>query len=191
MTADARARSHGEAGFSLVEGLIAALILLFVIVGVLPLVSQSMLNNLQGNTASFQTSSSVDGTETLLSVPFNAPELVIAVGSTTSVIQDLYVLEDVLPAITGLEAKPKRWLALADFNASTDLTEYTRTATIEQFGASDLDSDDSFDTPLDGITDPGSVHFKRVTMQIRHERSFLNLPGARTGSYEIVAFTTY
>jgi Tfp pilus assembly protein PilV len=181
MTADARARSHGEAGFSLVEGLIAALILLFVIVGVLPLVSQSMINNLQGNTASFQTSSSVDGTEQLLSVPFNAPELAIAVGSTTLVAQDVFTLYS------------NRWIdkALFDADSQGDLQQFLRTATLEQFGASDLDTDDSFDTPLDGGTDPGSVHFKRVRMQIRDERSFLDLPGARTGSYEIVAFTTY
>lgn len=190
MTARVRARSHGEAGFSLVEGLIAALILLFVILGVLPLVSQSMMNNLQGNTASIQTSASVDSNERLLSLPFNSSDLAIAVGSTSSVLQDILALEDVLPSVH-LEAKPKRWLAAADFDPSVDVALYTRTATLEQFSAGDLDTDDQLDTPLDGGTDPGSVHIKRIRMQIRDERSFFDLPGARTGSYEIIAVTTY
>jgi Tfp pilus assembly protein PilV len=181
MTVRVPAPSPGEAGFSLVEGLIAALILLFVIVGVLPLVSQSMLNNLQGNTASFQTSASVDGTETLLSLPFNAPELVIATGSTTLVAEDVFTLYS------------NRWIDKVTFDTDPqgDIQQFLRTSTLEQFGASDLDSDDSFDTALDGSADPGAVHFKRVRMRIRDERTFLDLPGARTGAYEVVAFTTY
>lgn len=186
MNADVPARSHGEAGFSLVEGLIAALILLFVILGVLPLVSQSMMNNLQGNTASFQTSASVDGTETRLSLPFNAPELEIPVAATSLVTQDVFTLYS------------DRWIDKTIFDASPpagDSAQYLRTATLEQFGAADFDESDvdpsAFDTPLAGGSDPGSIHFKRVRMVIRDERSFLDLPGARTGSYEIVAVTTY
>lgn len=181
MTARVHARSHGEAGFSLVEGMIAALILLFVILGVLPLVSQSMLNNLQGNTASFQTSASVDGTETRLSLPFNAPELVIAGGATSAVSEEVFTLDS------------NRWIDRVTFDADPqgDSEHFLRIVTLEQFGASDLVDDDRLDTPLDGDTEPGSVHFKRIRMEIRDVRSFLDLPGARTGSYEIVAVTTY
>ena len=181
MTARVHARSHGEAGFSLVEGMIAALILLFVILGVLPLVSQSMLNNLQGNTASFQTSASVDGTETRLSLPFNSPELVIQVGSTSLVTEEVFTLDS------------NRWIDKVTFDADPqgDAEHFRRTATLEQVSAGDLDDDDRLDTPLDGGTDAGSVHIKRVRMVIRDARSFLDLHGARTGSYEIVAVTTY
>lgn len=181
MTARVRARSHGEAGFSLVEGMIAALILLFVILGVLPLVSQSMLNNLQGNTASFQTSASVDGAEQVLSLPFNAPDIAVPDATMARLFEDVFTLDS------------NRWIVKATFEADQegDVAQFTRIWTIEQFSASDLDTDDTFDDPLAGGTDPGFVHIKRLDLAVRDERSFLDLPGARSGSYEILAFTTY
>jgi len=188
MTANQRTAFPAEAGFSLVEGLIAALILLLVILGVIPLISQSMLNNLQGNDASFQTSSSVDGTETLLSLPFNAPDLAVAPATTATVAEDVFTLET------------NRWLDRVIFDADGTLTaHFTRTATIEQFGADDLDGADTvmgdpgrtLDNPLDGITAAGSVHFKRIRMEIQSERSMLNLAGSRIGNYEIVTVHTY
>jgi Tfp pilus assembly protein PilV len=180
MTRIERTRPGGEAGFSLVEGMIAALILLFVILGVLPLVSQSMLNNLQGNDASAQTSASADGTERMLSVPFNAPELTVAAGSTSLVNEEVYALD------------ANVWAPAATFATDFpgDVAQFTRRATIEQFNALEFDDDDTtLDTPLDGSTDPGFVHIKRITMEIQNERMFVF--GGSSGSYRIVTLHTY
>lgn len=180
MTRTERARRGSEAGFSLVEGMIAALILLFVILGVLPLISQSMLNNLQGNDASAQTSASADGTERLLSLPFNAAELTVPAGATSLLNEEVYAFEHGL------------WTPAATFATDYpgDIAQFTRRATIEQFNALEFDDDDTtLDTPLDGSTDPGFVHIKRITMEIQNERMFVF--GTASGNYRIVTLHTY
>jgi len=170
----------GEAGFSLVEGLIAAVILLFVILGVLPLMSQSMKNNLLGNDASNQTNASVDGLERRLSVPFNSADMVVPPGSTSLVAQDVFTLDS------------NRWIDKATFDLAPagDTAQYTRTAVVEQFGAIDFDDGNkTFVTALDGDALTGAVHFKRVTMTIQNERLFVF--GTASGAYEVVTVQTY
>jgi len=179
MTRPAAHPRHGEAGFSLVEGLIAAVILLFVILGVLPLMSQSMQNNLFGNDAMMQTNASVDGSERLLSVPFNSEPMTVPSGSTSLVSEDVFTFDS------------NRWIDLATFTADSggDRAQFSRTSTVEQFSATDLDADDTLDTPLDGDTDLGFIHMKRITMTIQNER--LSVLGTSSGSYQIVAVQTY
>ena len=58
---------HSEAGFSLIEGLIAAALLLLVLVSILPLFTQSMLNNATGNDSSYISNAAVDGFERISS----------------------------------------------------------------------------------------------------------------------------
>jgi Tfp pilus assembly protein PilV len=150
-----------EAGFSIVEGLIASVILLIVVLGVLPLVTQSMANNVQGNTSSEQANGIVDGLEELLSLPFNAPEMTVASGQPSLVSTDHRDLDE------------RRWQA----GAGTGTQQFTRTSTVEIFTVNDIDNDGdyTFDTPQDGsiaVTDPGTVAFKRIQMTIDAARVF-------------------
>jgi hypothetical protein len=166
------ARAHRppahEAGFSVVEGLIAALILLIVVLGVLPLISQSMVNNAQGNSSSQEVNASVDALEELLSLPFNAPEVTVPSGQT-SLVNTSYKLIDSNRFVDGVYG-------------GTDTPQYQRTATIEYFSVTDLDgeTDYTLDTPLDGGSLPGSIAFKRITMQVASQRVF------NTAAYRVV-----
>jgi len=51
-----------EAGFSVVEGLIAAALLVFILIGVLPLFERSRLNLMQGNDSTQVANAVIDGT---------------------------------------------------------------------------------------------------------------------------------
>lgn len=64
-----------EAGFSLLEVLIAAALLGLIAVGVLPLFTQSMANNRAGSDATRVSTFAIDRTEDLAQVRFNAPEV--------------------------------------------------------------------------------------------------------------------
>lgn len=149
-----------EAGFSVVEGLIAALILLVVVLGVLPLISQSMVNNAQGNSSSQEVNASVDALEEMLSLPFNAPELTVPVGQT-SMVGTSYKLLDSNTWVDGAYG-------------GTGTPQYQRTSTVEYFSVTDLDDETDFtlDAPLDGGTLPGNIAFKRITMQVASQRVF-------------------
>ncbi len=161
-----------QAGFSIIEGMIAALLLLIVILGILPLVTRGMLNNLQGNDASNETNASVDGIERLLSLPFDNLAMEVPAGQMSFVSTDYYLLDG------------NSW---ATTIPGGDSAQYARVATVEQFGAADLDTDNQLDTPLVGGTAPGFVQLKRVTMNIETGRHYLT---AASG-YRVIAVQTY
>jgi len=186
MTGFERVHRDPEAGFSLVEGMIAALILLFVILGVLPLVSQSMLNNLQGNDSTQQAQAAVDGAEEFSSLPFNSQVYAVpaVAGTTSATFTDVFTLNS------------NRWIDKAAFDLAPDgdTAQYTRTATIEYFGATGIvnDEENALTTPLDGAlasANPGSFHFKRMRLRIQNER--FAVIGSSSGSYDVVLVQTY
>ena len=182
MTRTERVHHGSEAGFSLVEGLIAAVILLFVILGVLPLVSQSMLNNLQGNDSTQQAQAAIDDLERFSSLPFNSEEYSVPAGSTLGSFVDVFTLES------------SQWIEEAAFNLSGETAQYTRTAEVEYFGVANLlvEGEEELKDPLDGgiaATDPGALQFKRVRMTIQNER--FSVLGTTSGSYQVVLVSTY
>ena len=61
-----------EAGFSVIEGLIAALLLLIVTLGILPLFSRAMNNNVKGNDSTRQSNAAIDAFESAVALPFNS-----------------------------------------------------------------------------------------------------------------------
>lgn len=183
MTGTERAR-HGEAGFSLIEGLIAAVILLIVILGVVPLMSQSMFNNLQGNDSTQQAQAAIDAAERFSSLPFNSEEYQVPAGSTSADFVEVFSLES------------GTWMDQATFDLlGTDTAQYTRTLTVEYFSLEDLVLDPDateLGTPLDGgiaVTNPGFFQVKRATLNIQNER--FALLGSNSGSFRVVLLNTY
>ena len=148
-------RPH-EACFSLVEVLIASVLLLFIVIGVLPLFSRSMMNNIQGNDASNITNSAVESFETLFTVPFNNDLITVPAGSTLVQRQQFYSL------------KTNQWLAVIP---SGDQSQYTRQLSLRQFSFADVADDGTFDTPLDGGAEPGNIQFKSFELEIGNNRS--------------------
>jgi len=181
-----RGPRSGEAGFSLIEGLIAALLLLVIILGVLPLVSRAMFNNLQGNDASQETNASIDGLEELLSIPLTADPLTLVAGETSKVLEDVF------------SSRTNSWAPGNAPDVTDAQKQLVRTATVEWFGLADLDQESesgltventTFGDPLDGGVGNGGVAFRRITMTIDNERRWSAL--APMFSYRVVAVQTY
>lgn len=171
----ARRTAAAEAGFSIVEGLVAALILLIVVLGVLPLISQSMLYNLQGLDATTEANAADDGLDTLLPLDVNAPELLLPPGATSLVATDLF----------------NRYTSSWQNPTTTreDGTEFLRTMTLERFDVADLQTDDdyTFDNPLEGgaALDNKTARFRRLRVRIENERRSSTDFGASLFGYEV------
>jgi prepilin-type N-terminal cleavage/methylation domain-containing protein len=160
-----------ERGFSLVEVLIAAVIILIILVGVLPLFQQSRLNLMQGNDASSVTNATVDSLENVLSLPFNNQRMTLVAG-TSLVATDFWLLDG------------NRWV--------TDMTPYpgdraqfTRSTTVEQFNVDDLEFDETLDTPLPSTTPVGQVQLKRLTVDVTNART------AGTPAYRVITVQSF
>lgn len=162
-TSEPRPAPGSEAGFSLLETLIASVLLLMVVIGVLPLFSRSMLNNAQGNDASMQVNATRDIADELLELPFNNQQLQLpATNATQLQTTDFWLLNG------------NEWVA--DLTAyPSDEAHFTRTTTIEQFNSGDLLEDDldlgaTLDNPLPGTTGTDLVQIKRIRTEIRSDR---------------------
>lgn len=150
------AERRPEAGFSLIEVLIASLLLLFILIGVLPLFSRSMMNNIQGNDASNVTNAAVQGVESLFTLPFNNDQISLPVGQTLVERQQFFTLDG------------NQWL---DTVPSGDTAQYERVLRLRQYSFADVAEDGTFDVPLDGGAEPGNIQFKAFEMEITNDRT--------------------
>jgi hypothetical protein len=163
-----------EAGFSLVEGLIAAALLVFILIGVLPLFERSRLNLMQGNDATSVANAVIDGTDRLYGLPFSSQVTNVLTGTTQTQATDFWLLDD------------NRWVP--DMTPyPTDRAQFTRSTNIEQFGLADLIDNGVLDTPLDGNVQPNFVQIKRITAQVVNARTAL--AGAPT-TYRVITYKT-
>lgn len=162
---------RGEAGFTIIEGMIAALILAIVLIGILPLVDRSMQNNVQGNDATNESNATTDGIEQLLSLPFNSPRLTLTTGAASLVATD-YMARDTA------HGDATYW-STVDPGAGNRI--YRRQVTVEQFSGPDLTSDSKFDSPRPGGSPVGEIQFKRITTVLERARTL----GEST--YQVVA----
>jgi prepilin-type N-terminal cleavage/methylation domain-containing protein len=161
--------TRGQRGFTLVEALIAALVLGLLAIGILPLFTQAMVNNKQGSDSTVVTTFSKSDLETAAAVPFDAPTLTIAAGSTSLVVVDWYVQTSSarvggtngqwIVTCTGTTAS----CANAPQPVGQGQVLWMRTSTIQQFNVDDL----TFSNPEDGGTSPDFVHLKRITSVVQ------------------------
>jgi len=165
-------RPDSQAGFSLIEAMIAAVLLLIVILGVLPLVTRGVMNNLQGNDASNEANATVDGIERLVALPWDNIALQLVPGKTS------------LPSTDFFALGANSWGSTVP---SGDRAQYIRNVQVEWFGANDLEFDDSLDTPLDGGVGGGGVQIKRITLQMQNARRYFRGPS----TYRVIALQTY
>lgn len=108
-----------QAGFSLIETLIAAALLLLVALGVLPLFSNSIINNVQGNLASQTANFARAELERLRQLPKNHPELTPLTGTE-------------LVTVFHYSESKGEWVLDADWNGS-EVELYRMTTRIRQF----------------------------------------------------------
>jgi type II secretory pathway pseudopilin PulG len=140
-------------GFSLVETLIAALILMVVALGVLPLFSRAMASNLSGSESTSLSNMAASRAEELYQLPFDHPLLTVPVGATEVVTEEVWIDEDGV------------WIEGTGENLGPGQTATWRRQTrIRQFSVNDLLGDNP--TPLDGGIAPGSVQVKEIEVEI-------------------------
>lgn len=147
-----------ERGFSLIEVLIAAALMLVVALGILPLFTQSMSNNLAGNDYMQATNIAKSELERLYELPFNSPDLEVE-GTERVRVQHLKVGSDLWEDGAGPTSPPPAW---------------RRTSTVRQFGLSglvDANNDGYYDTPLPAGTAATFVHVKEITLRVESGRT--------------------
>lgn len=168
-----------EAGFSLVETLIAALLFLVVVVGMLPLFLSSITNNNAGNDYLHATNFARTDLEQLHKVPFGDASLAIAGGSTSTTTTDYFSQN---PLLTGVG----QWQPSATPTAP-QLVLWQRSATVRQYSVDAFaDGNLTTDEALDGASDPIFVHVKEVRVQLTGERQTSSLGPARQLTFRVL-----
>ncbi len=162
--------ASSEAGFSIVEGLIAALLLLVVTLGILPLFSRAMNNNVKGNDSTRQSNGAIDAFETAVALPFNSGAMTIAAGTSATVTETLALKKIATPTGGIDQAVSTHWELPADLG-SDDVPLMNRVRTLQQYSFDDYSDNQTFDNPLDADTEPRLVHFKVVDVSLQDATS--------------------
>jgi type II secretory pathway pseudopilin PulG len=153
------------AGFSLVEAILASLILLVVALGVLPLFTRAMASNFSGAESTSLSNLATGRAEELYQLPFDHALLTVPVGSTERVIDEIWTIPD--PRTPSSTDGHGYWKPA---NELTDgLVQWTRQTRIRQFNINDLLTNTP--TPLDGGTPLGSVHVKEIDVEVASGRA--------------------
>ncbi len=135
-----------DGGFSLVEVLVASVILLVISLGMVPLFTRSITSNVEGFESTEVANHAKSRAEEFLQYDFNAPSLTLAVGNDAREIVDYYA------------DQAGDWV---DTVPAADVALFTRTTRVRQFSFSDLT------TPLEGGTPLDAVHLKEIMVTIQ------------------------
>jgi prepilin-type N-terminal cleavage/methylation domain-containing protein len=168
----AHACAGAAAGFSMIEVLIAAAILLIIALGLIPLCSRSINDNMSGNDASQATNGSRTEVEEMLQLPFGNQRLLVPSGSTELEVKDYWTQGNVQQTGNPDQA----WWTNA---AGHGTVLWNRTTHVQQYSISDLTDDGQLDTPLDGATQANFVQLKQVEVIIDNPKK--NLMGNGQG----------
>jgi type II secretory pathway pseudopilin PulG len=155
--------SSSAAGFSVVEALIAALILLIIALGLIPLFARALRDNTAGADATQASNHGRARLEEYQQLPFNNQALTLAPGATTldrgeswaQGTRDAFGDDD------------EGWWPGTPTGRGFLL--WTRNTTVRQYGINDLD-DGRLNDPLPGGTQPAFVHLKEVEVRLESER---------------------
>lgn len=151
-------RRRGEAGFSVIEALIAAGILLIIAIGLIPMFTQSILNNAAGSDSSQSSTFAKDELESLQEMNFNVPDLLLT-GATTELTSTDYWTQGSVASV-GDEA----WTTTAP---TTVRPRWTRTTRVSQYSIGSFDDGMLAATERKpGSTQPIEVHFKVIEVQL-------------------------
>jgi len=141
-------RTSGE-GFSMVETLVASLLVLTIAIGVLPMFTRATINNASGFDYTRVTNEARSRAEEFFQMPFNAEALRLQTG-TERAYDEYYAMNDDV------------WRDgdVAAATAAGDTPLWTRTTVIRQFNVDDLT------TPLDETAREGLVHVKEIAVRV-------------------------
>jgi len=158
-----------QRGFSLIEVLVAALILVLVVLALVPLFAQSMSNTLAGREYSVAAQHGRSRADEYYQLPLESEELLVAPGSQETVSTEYWD-----PAgdawSTAAPAAPTPW---------------RRTTTVRQYNVNDLLREGRLVNELDGGVPAPQVHLREVVVEVESERE-----GGPAGSGRSVTMTT-
>jgi Tfp pilus assembly protein PilV len=147
----ARPRASDQSGFSIVEVMIAALILLVVAIGILPMFMQSTLSNAQGQDSTSAANYARSRLEEFKQLPFTDTRFDILSG-TERQFDEIYLFN------------ARKWID-GTTPPGGDYPMWTRTTVVRQYQANNLD------TPLPAATDPSFVQLKEVEVTVQSQRN--------------------
>ena len=149
----AAGRQH-ERGFSLIEVLIASVILLFVALGIITVFTMSASSNLQGSESTKAANYARERLETLWQVPFSDPQLTVAGSATTKLTYEYF------------DNGTQKWVSMAGPTPPAVAT-WTRITTVRQFAANNLAAPLSGDF---GVNNPQQVQLKEIKVEVHNAR---------------------
>jgi hypothetical protein len=171
-------RSGAEAGFSIIEGLVSMAVLLIVVVGLIPLFTQSMVNNLAGSHLTQATNFTTDAFEELFQFDFEDQRLDLDDGSNALRISELFgsgqeigvpiemLREDLAEADNDAELDYDAVLASFDPGDVRNAL-WLRVITVRQFPISAArDEVLTVDEQLDGDFPANAVNFKLIEITV-------------------------
>lgn len=161
-------RRSGESGFSLIEALLASLLLVIVILALVPLFAQSMQNTLAGREYSVASQHGRSLADEYYQLPLDGEELLLPVGESVLEGSDWWdgqqhLWVDTAPTFSPGGALPPAW---------------RRDVTVRQYNVNDLLEEGRLANPLDGGSPAPQVHLREVIVEVESERSG---GGAREG----------
>lgn len=139
-----------EKGFSLLEVMIAAVILLVIALGLIPLYARSIQSNVSGFDYTQVSNFAKSRAEEFLQYPWNSPRLIVPIGNNQLQITDFYSQQD------------HTWKPVL---ASGEEALFNRVTTVRQLGIGDIT------TPLAGGTGAAAVHVKEITVTVTGTRA--------------------
>ena len=170
-----------EAGFSMIEALIAAAILLIIALGLIPLFTRSILDNNSGNDATQATNHGKTRLEDLIQLPFNHQRLEVPAGAQVGQAVETWTTG----ALNQAGDPNERWWDGTAPPAGSGETLWTRTTRVRQFGVNDLD-DGVLDNPQPGGTQPIFVQLKEVEVQLQNGKRGTFLGGNQALTVRVV-----
>jgi len=156
------------AGFSLIEVLIAMGLAGLLMIGVLPLFTKSMANNVEGNQLTEVTNRARLHLEELMAMPVDAEELTVPDGDNELVQIDLF------------SPTEERWIDEEEYGDARDplFTRITRVRQFNMSAVSNIDFEFADDEVLPGGTPASQVEIKEIIVRVNTGRpTFLSLMG--------------
>ncbi len=146
-----------EQGFSLIEVLIAAGLMLVIAVGIIPLFTRSMVNTIGGAESTTVSNFGKTRLEEMLQLPIDDASLIVPAGMTELVVEEYwsFATESWVPGAAPAPGDPGPW---------------TRKTVVKQFAIDDLDDGTpTFDNPIPGGNNLND-HLREITVTIASTR---------------------
>jgi type II secretory pathway pseudopilin PulG len=158
-----------EHGFSMIEALIASLLMVIIVLALVPLFARSMQNTLAGREYSVATQHGRSRSDQYYQLPLTGEELVLPNGSGQLVQPDWW------------DSASHLWTA----SAPSATSPWRRTTTVRQYNVNDLLVSGELVTPLAGGTPAPQVHLREVIVEVESTRE-----GGAAGGGRSVTLTT-